>query len=203
MRATLLVLFAIAMPLPAADADYYPMKIGNKWTFKIGEQDDRFVWTAAKNEKVGTQDCVLMEARVKGEMVGSEHIAVLKDGIFRFKMGEAVIEPPICFFKSNARGEKWKETFKIGDMASSADYSATVEDVDVPAGKFKDAVVVNTQNTYKDAKSNKDVTFKASISYAKDIGIIKQAFEETNEKGTFKFTLVLEKFEPAKDEPKK
>jgi len=189
MRATLLALFCIAAPVTAADGDYYPLKIGNKWTFKIGEQEERFIWTAVKTEKVGEQECVVLEAKLKDQAVGSEHIAVLKDGIFRFKLGAATIDPPICFFKSDAKGKTWKEDFKVGGMATSASYTASVEDVEVPAGKFKDAIVIKTEAT------EKDVAFKATIWYVKDIGMVKQSFEQ----GNIKYGLALEKFEPAKD----
>lgn len=189
MRAVLLSLLFIAIPAMADDAEYYPVKIGTQWTFKIGEQADRFVWTAVKTEKVGTQECIVFEGKLKDQVVGSEHVAILKNGIFRFKLGENVIDPPVCFFKSNAKGESWKQDFKLGETSTSAKYTASIEDVEVPAGKYKDAILIQTE------ASDKDAQVKASIWFVKNVGMVKQSFEF----GNVKYSLVLEKME----EPKK
>jgi hypothetical protein len=189
MRLSLLAVLFIGVAARAADNvnEFYPTAIGSKWTFSLGKQDEKFVWSAVKLDKVGAQECVVFEGALKGQVVGSEHVAVVKDGVFRYKMGDNLISPPICFLKADAKGKTWEEKFKVGDVETTAKYSADVEDVDVPAGKYKGAIVIRTE------ASEKDVKVKSAIWYVKDVGMVKQAFEL----GNVKYELLLEKFEPA------
>jgi hypothetical protein len=205
MRAALIALVLSAAPVLAADADkdYFPMKIGSKWTFKIEGQEDRFVWTAAKTAKVGDQDCVVFEAKLKDQVVGSEYVAILKDGIYRFKLSDGVITPPVCFFKSTIKkGETWNQDFKVNDIVTNAKYTMDIEDVKVPAGEYKDAILIKTDGvvTKPESAGKKDstVSVKSSIWYVKNVGIVKQSFEIDDSK----YSLVLEKMEEATD-PKK
>src|SRR5258708_29636978 len=96
---TLLTLVVLALPVVAADddKDFYPLKIGTKWTYKLTGQEGKFVVTALAEEKVGEAACVKFEAKLKDQLVGTEHIALLKDGFHRFKYSDMTIEPPICF----------------------------------------------------------------------------------------------------------
>jgi hypothetical protein len=188
MRSAFLSLFVIAVPAFAADEDkdYYPLKIGTKWTYKIAGQEDKFVVTAVKEEKVGEQNCVKIEAKLKDQLVASEHVAIRNDGVYRFKFGDQVIEPEICFLKaSSKKGDSWKHDFKIGETKATGKYEVDVEDVEVPAGKFKDAIVIRAEATEKD-----EVT-KTTIWYAKKTGMVKQVIEI----GAVKIALELEKME--------
>jgi hypothetical protein len=221
MRNALFTLLISAFPISAATepASHYPLKVGSKWTYRVGDKDDKFVVTAMKEEKVGLQPCMVIEAKLKDMVVATEHIAALKDGIYRFKIGEQAIEPSINIFKSGVKkGDSWMQDFKVGDIAARAKFTVDIEDVEVPAGKYKDAIVIRAVTTEKaapeekkdekkddkkdgkkdkkdrkelkkdDDKKDETVT-KSTIWYVKNVGMVKQTIEI----GDVKITLDLEK----------
>lgn len=191
MRA-LISLFLVAIPAAAAD-DYYPLTVGAKWTYKLTGQDGRFVVVASAAEKVGEVNCVKMDAKLKDQVVGTEHIALAKDGYYRFKFGDTLIEPAICFCKPDAKkGESWKLDFKIGETKASVRYEADYQDVKVPAGEFKNALVIKAEAVEKgtvDGKEKDQIT-KTTIWYVKGTGIVKQFIELAEAKVTLELESV-------------
>jgi hypothetical protein len=168
--------------------EYYPLKVGNSWTFSIGGSEDKFVIKAAREEKVGEQTCIVLEGVVKGNVVATEHVAPLKDGIYRFKFNGNVVEPPLCFCKLPVKkGEKWKADFKVGGTAASVTFEATEEEVKVPAGKYPTVAVHGTVTENKN-------TVRTTYWFSAKVGMVKQEIDF----GTQKVLLELEKFEPPK-----
>ena len=89
-----------------AETPYYPLKIGNTWTYKIG--DTHFTMKVVKYEEVESEGKKQTCARV--EMSGSdnkvqavEHIAVRldgkDDGVYRYMFENKKAEPPVRFLK--------------------------------------------------------------------------------------------------------
>jgi hypothetical protein len=204
MRAALLTLLVLAAPVSAADADkeYYPLKVGTTWSYTLTTQQekktekvvDTYVLTALKEDKVGEQPCVVFEAKVGGKMVATEHIAILKDGVYRLKFSDQSIEPAVCFFKAAAKkGDTWTQDFKVSETAATGKYEMDVEDVEVRAGKFKGALVVRGEAIEKAGADKK--TTKTTIWFAKNYGMVKQVIIMDD----LRIILELEKM----DEPKK
>ncbi|MCE9533987.1 MAG: hypothetical protein K8T89_23125 [Planctomycetes bacterium] len=200
MRLSLLgLLFVFASPVKADDLqDYYPMKVGMVWTYKLVGIEDRFVATVTKEEKVGDQNCSVIEGKLKGNVIAKEHVAMLNDGLFRFKFSDQNvqnnIEPAICFIKGGIKkGDTWKQDYKFGDTKMSVTYTMDVEDVEVPAGKYKDTILIRASAI--DKADEKETVTKTTIWYAKGVGMVKQVILL----GDQRITLDLEKFE----EPKK
>jgi hypothetical protein len=210
MRAALLSLFIISAPALADDADYFPTKIGMRWIYRIAGQSDRYFVTAVKEEKFGEQICVRFESRLRSQFflsgpagigmagalvapiffseqpIGSEHVAVSKEGVHRFSFANQPIEPPICFLKSSLpKGESWKHEFKIGDVPASARYEIDFEDVAVPAGTVKGALVIRVETV------DKKETTKTTVWYVRGVGMVKQIVDFGEEK----LTLELERVE--------
>jgi len=191
MCSAALLMLIFGAPLPSADVDqsYYPVQVGTQWTYKLGNMGDKFVITVAKSAKVGQQDCAVFDAKFNGKDAATEHVAWLKDGVHRFMYGDKNFEPSICFLKPNAKkGDTWNEDYKIGDTNGTIKFLVDVADVEVPAGKFKDALVVHAEATEKDTVS------KTTIWYAKNVGMVKQLIEDEKP-----LVLELEKM----DRPKK
>jgi hypothetical protein len=193
MRYTLLALLVFALPVRAdSDKDFFPLKVGTKWTYKIGTGQDKITVTALKQEKVGQQMCTLVEWKLKDQAFSTEHVAVLKDGIYRFKMADKNVEPPLCFLKSAAKkGEPWSQEFKLGDTAAKSKYELSVEDVEVPAGKYENALVILGEAIEK----KEETTTRTRVWYAKNTGMVKQVIDS----GDATLTLELEKMESPKD----
>jgi hypothetical protein len=198
MRLALFAIVLSAAPALGADSDkdYYPLKVGTKWTFKLSGQTEKFVLSAVKEEKVGTQDCVKVEARLGDQLKGSEHIAVLNDGVYRFKYGDQAIEPPVCFFRpSGKKGVSWPFSFKFGPNTATGKFEMDVEDVEVPAGKFPGAFVVRAEANEKPAMGEAEMRSTTTIWLAKHVGIVKQVITI----GDTRITLELEKMEEPKN----
>src|SRR5262245_15783289 len=183
-----LLVLIVVLPTMAQDADkpLYPLEVGTKWTYQVAKQTDSFVMTAAKAEKVGEQDCVKLEARLKGQVVATEHVAVLKDGIYRYKFNEAAIDPPLCFCKLPAKkGEKWEAKFTTGGKNGTAKFETFEDEVEVPAGKFK-AIIVRGEIT------ENEVPIKTALWFAPGHGMVRQVVEIGDEQP---IVLELEKME--------
>jgi hypothetical protein len=137
---------------------------------------------------VGQQDCAVFDAKLNGKDAATEHVACLKDGVYRFMYGDKNFEPPICFLKPSAKkGDTWKQSYKIGDTNGTITFLVDVADVEVPAGKFKDALVVHVEATEMNSVS------KTTIWYAKNVGMVKQVIEDEKP-----LVLELEKMEGPK-----
>src|SRR5271166_3617261 len=175
MPSAAFLLLILGAPLPASDIDqnYYPVQVGTQWTYKLGNTNDKFVITVLKPVTVGQQDCFVFDAKLNGKDAATEHVAWLKDGVHRFMYGDKPFEPPICFFKPGAKkGDTWKQDYKIGDAKGSIKFLVDVEDVEVPAGKFKDALAVHAEATENNTVS------KTTIWYVKNGGMVKQLIED-------------------------
>ena len=164
----------LALILPAAaqdDKPLYPLKVGTKWNYKVKDQEEKFVVSATKEEMVGDQMCVKLEARLKDQIVASEHVAILKDGIYRFKFDDKTIEPPVCFCKLPAtKGQKWEVKFKVAGKDGVAKFESGEEEISVPAGKFQTVVI--SGEVVEDS-----VPIKTSLWFAPGSGIVRQVID--------------------------
>src|SRR5579885_1199326 len=64
------------------ETPYYPLKVGSTWHYRAGES--KFTIRVAGHEKVGDVTCALLETIREGKVVGSEHLAVTADGVYRY-----------------------------------------------------------------------------------------------------------------------
>lgn len=130
---------------PAAAAaptgEYFPMKAGAKWVYKVGEA--LVTVKIASSDKDGTK----VETEVNGKVVASELLVVTPEGIVRTKINNSPITPPVMILKTTAgkavKGDKWKVESTVQGQAVKGEFTTKddKESVTVPAGKF-DAVVV-------------------------------------------------------------
>jgi hypothetical protein len=177
-----------------AETPYYPLKIGNTWTYKIGET--HFTMKVVKYEDVESEGKKQTCARVEmsgsdGKVQAVEHVAVKEDGVYRYMFENKKAEPPVRFLKlppkkddtwdvnSKIGAEKLSGTFKIGEEA----------EVKVPAGTYKDVITSASENL--DANGQK-ISFK--YYFAKDVGMIRQTIKIQNQE----VVIELEKFEAGK-----
>jgi hypothetical protein len=190
MRA-LLCLVVLMSPACAADddSDYYPLKPGMKWIYKRGGQDIRFCVAVVGEEKIGAVTCMKLESTLRDALVGIEYVSFGKDGFYRHKYGDVMIEPAVCFCKTGLKkGDTWKVDFKIGPTAASASYRADFADVKVPAGEYKNCLVVRAEITEKAADGEgKNQLTRTTICFAKGVGIVKMTIQPGE--GTFEFDL--------------
>jgi hypothetical protein len=172
-----------------ASSLYYPLKVGNTWTYKIVGQDQPFTVKVANHEQVGEVWCARLESSVGGKVVATEDVAVQKDGIYRYTMAGRKADPPIRFLKLPfKKGDSWKVNSMIGDEKLSVEYTAGEEEVEVAAGKYK---AISTATNEFEAGNQK---IQATIWYAKNVGMIKTQMKI----GGRTSVLELQKFEAGK-----
>jgi len=126
---------------PAATGDYFPMKAGAKWTYKVGEAI--VTVKIAATDKDGTK----VETEVNGKVVASEVLSVTPEGIVRTKINNSEIKPPVMILKLTGgkatKGDKWTVNSTVQGQTVKGDFTTSndKESVTVPYGKY-DAVVV-------------------------------------------------------------
>jgi hypothetical protein len=186
------LLIGLVVPLPAQDTvkefEYYPLKVGTTWEY-LASGGLRITLRVTKVEKYNDVPCALVEASVKGKVLGGEHIAVGKDGVYRHSMQGDKLEPALRFLKVPFKsGDSWKIEAKIAGQDVKTEYTYSEAEITVPAGKFKTIVT----KTNKFTVGGKEI--EATIWYAKGVGMVKQIVSS----GGNKFELELDKFTPAK-----
>jgi hypothetical protein len=191
----LVPLVAAAWAVAAAGQEntpnYYPMKVGTKWTYRLNAngQLEQLGATIARTEKVNDKELYRLESSVGGKVTMSENLSSSAEGVFRHRANGVDATPPICVIKYPVKkGEKWDTDTTLG--ANKFKISSTVtgeEDVEVPAGKYKTVTVeVNSEAA--------GMKFTTKYWFAADVGIVKQVATI----GGNTISLELEKYEPAK-----
>jgi hypothetical protein len=185
--------------LTAADAPgespYCPLGVGTTWHYKVG--DGKVVIRVVRHEKVGDVPCAFLEARRDGKVVGSEHLAVTADGVYRHTISQApgdksatlTLKPPLLVLKLPPRkGDAWKVDSKGDGKTFRGAFKADEQEVKVPAGTYK-AVRVASQDLEVNGLKPVVTTW-----FAEGVGMVKQVVQE----GDSKIEIDLEKFEAGK-----
>jgi hypothetical protein len=168
-----------------------PLTIGNSWTYKVSGQDDRFVVRAVRQEMVGAQTCILLEGSLRDRVVATEHVAFLKDGLYRYRADKEDIVPPVCVLRTPLpRNNRWgtgKTEFRLGSRSASATFGAATEEITVLGTKHK------TTKVHADIFEGGRMQPASDTWYAERVGVVQQRIYS----GGRALTLELEKFESA------
>lgn len=171
---------------------YYPLAVGTTWEYKAG--DNKYTVKVTKHEKVkadkGEVLCARLELFVKDKSQTFEHVAVTKDGVYRYTFEGKEAAPPVLFLKlPPKKDETWKvESKVVGEAVKGTFKNNGEEEVKVPAGSYKAWVV-----TSQDLDAN-GVKMSVTYYFAEKVGMVKQLVEVSGQK----VVVELEKFEPGK-----
>lgn len=77
-------------PAAAATSEFYPLKAGNKWTYRIDEQRSLEVTV----DKFENGEATLI-TKTQGRQVAKEVVKVEPDGIYRTRINDIAITPPV------------------------------------------------------------------------------------------------------------
>jgi hypothetical protein len=186
-------LVALVLVMPASQAaaqDYMPLKVGNKWTYKVefSGQNLNITQKVTKIEKKGDVDVASIESDVMGMNIVEQTSSSAK-GVFRYSFNGIPVDPPIQALKLPfKKGETWEAEVNIMGQKLKATMKAEgEEEVTVPAGKHKAILVSMEMDVMGQA-------VKAKSWFADKVGIVKQTFELGGVAGTSE----LEKVELAK-----
>lgn len=150
------------------DHPVFPLAKGAQWEYRSGEQ--QLTVRVTGYQRAGDLQAAMLETLNRdGTRVGTEHVAVKDDGIYRFTLNNNKVDPPVCFLKLPARkGESWKIEARLEGETIRATLRVGEEDVTVPAGRFK-AITVSTE----DGTVN-DTPLRFTTWYAEGVGMVKQ-----------------------------
>jgi hypothetical protein len=140
---------AAAEPKPGS-TDLYPVKKGTKWTYRAGETSV-VVQAGDSDPKTGETK---LETLVGGKPVASETIKVMTDGIYRTKINNTLIDPPVKILElemkpdmklgAKAVGTKWQVKSKVQQSELAGEFSiAKIEPMlKIGSETYTNAVVV-------------------------------------------------------------
>jgi hypothetical protein len=184
------------------ETPYYPLQVGTIWHYRGG--DGKFIVRVVKHEKVGDTLCALLETKRDGKVVGSEHLAVAADGVYRHDLtamqpqtdpndknktvGQAVtqtLKPPLLVLKlPPKKGDTWKVDSKGEGKTFRGGFRVDEQEIKVAAGTYKTFRVASQDVEVNSLKTN------IQTHFAEGIGIVKQVIEV----GDAKVEIELEKF---------
>lgn len=172
----------------AQEDDYYPVKEGYRWTYKMST-GAQWIATVTGKEKIKGVDCFIIETEVGGQKVQKEWMAKTDEGVQYLKMssmanGQAqTFNPPVVLIRYPIeQGQEWKLGSFMGGTLTGVHKGE--EEVKVPAGPFTAWKVVMTY-----AAGEKNSQTRTSW-YAKGVGCVKQVM--TMQEGDQKMELNLE-----------
>lgn len=156
---------------PTAEG-FFPLKTKTKWTYKV--QDQTIEVVASGTEKFGNDECTKVDTLVNGKVVASELYTVRADGVYRVKVKDDKIDPPVKVLALPVKkGDSWDFKSKVGSQTVSGTFKVKEdkEKVETPAGKF-DAVLV--EGTDLDVAGTKTTV---KMWFVKDKGVVKLSYK--------------------------
>lgn len=200
----LLVGVAGGQEVKSYNTPYYPLKVGNRWTYRA-DKGHRVI-VQVQSAKVLTRSLGIVGGREQKEKVSgfvlqissgdktqTEVVAVLEDGIYRFEAAGKVLTPPLRLLKLPLnRGDSWKVESKSADALLQGTFMAGEGTVKTPAGSFATMSVTARDFQLVNKGLSEPVDWQAL--YARDVGLVRQRFRV----GRHDSILELEKFEPAR-----
>jgi hypothetical protein len=187
--AAVLLAAGTSLAQPPAEGAFYPLKKGNKWTYKVTDQTVEV--EVVGNEVVDGKNGWKLETKVNGQVKASEVYFVDGSGLYRLKVKDEKIEPAVKVLQFPIKKDTaWPVESKIGTQPLKGTFKIKEEatKVKVPAGEF-DAVLVEGEN-FEIAGT------KATIRqwFVKDKGPVKLVYVISGTEST----LELVKFEEGK-----
>ena len=129
-------------PAAAVTTDYYPLAKGTKWTYTMGQTE----------VQVEVTDVTGGEAKLvtkhSNKVVADENIKVTADGVYRTKVNNTPIEPPVKLIGLKdgkpTKGEKWNVKSKVQQTEVSGEFEVkdTAASVKIGEKDYKDVVSV-------------------------------------------------------------
>jgi len=184
------ILFAgavIAQPPKEADGGYFPLKAKSKWTYKVQDQTVEVV--VAGNEKFNNEECTKVDTLVNGKVVASELFAVKADGVYRVKVKDDKVDPPVKVLELPVKkGASWAVKSKVGNQMVTGTFKVADDKAKLKVmGKEMETVAVEGDDL--DVAGTKTTV---KLWFAKDVGIAKLSYKIQDAESV----LELEKYEP-------
>lgn len=187
------VLLSVSKLMAAEDqaqSDYYPLKVGTKWLYRVQGQTGRVMNLVSKTELIDGQQVACVETTFQGKVIPTEHLANTPQGLFRYRSHGIGLSPPLCLLRYPIKkGASWESKIVVGGQQEvRVNCRVGAEKVTVPAGTY-DAVTIDV------ALMLRDTTVGTSKYWlAAGVGMVKQS----NAAGGTTTVFELDKYEPAR-----
>ena len=177
---------AVAPPAAAATAtDLFPTKVGSKWTYKIGEAQTIEVHV----DSVKDGEAVLSTV-VSNKSVAKETIKVQADGVYRTKVNDSPINPPVKILALPAKKDtKWLVETKVQEQIVKGNFIIKEEKEKVKLKDAKEYEAVVVESTDLDVAGTK-TTVKTWFAPGK--GMIKLQYSINGNEATLELTEYVE-----------
>ncbi|HSQ57045.1 MAG TPA: hypothetical protein VLM40_15005 [Gemmata sp.] len=172
---------------PNADG-YFPHNLKTKWTYKVQDQTIEVV-VSSVTEKFGDETCFKFDTQVGGKVVASELYAVRADGVYRVKVKDDKIDPPVKVLAIPVKKDaEWDVKSKVGTQTVSGKFKIK-NDKEKLKVMGKDTETVFVEGVDLDVAGTKTTV---RMWFGKDVGMVKLEYKI----GDATSTLELTKFEP-------
>ena len=164
------VMFAQEKTAKKPTKPFYPLAVGNEWTYRVnGNNSNTFVLKVKEKTKIEKLTCYVFALKDDKELP-SEYVCEKKDGLYRVKIGkDKLIKPPLLILKLPVKKKlSWKVNSEVGIDEIRGEFQATLETIDVPAGKFSCIKVKSVNLNVLGSE------MKITAWYARDVGQVKQ-----------------------------
>jgi hypothetical protein len=197
---------------PPLQSDYYPLKIGQRWTYLaidlktpqakpdpkknvvvVVEKEE--IYTRKKLDKGGKElsekfTGYLLKS-TSGDKTSRDQVIVLEEGIHRVATAGTPMTPPLLIFKLPLKdGESWKVNSASGSAIVKGTFTAKHEKITVPAGSFDAMAIVFRSSDDPAAGPPVEIDYW----FAQKVGMVKQRVKTKNHE----IVLELQKFEDVK-----
>jgi hypothetical protein len=182
------ILFAsAALAQPPKDAEsYFPIKANSTWKYKAGDQIVE-VKVSDKTVKFNNEDCTSIETWVGGKMVASELFSVKADGIYRVKVKDDKIDPPIKVLPVPLKkDEAWKFNSKVGTQTVSGEFKVKADKEKIKVGdkEYEAALIEGGELDVAGAKTT------VRLWFVQGKGIVKYYYKIAETETTLELTEV-------------
>ncbi|HEY1187240.1 MAG TPA: hypothetical protein VGE74_06250 [Gemmata sp.] len=182
LRAIRLVVGAVAVlfggallaqpPKDAAQAEgYFPLKVGTKWTYKVG--DNTVEVRVAKADKVGGEEQFQVDTIVGKDPKTTEWYVIKGDGVYRTKVKDDKLDPAVKVLALPIKKDaSWEISTKVGTQTikGSMRVMNDKEKVKVGATEYETVLVEGKDLDIAGAKTT------VRLWFAKGKGIVKEEF---------------------------
>ncbi len=163
--------YLLAQSPKGSGEEYFPLIKGAKWTYKVG--DNEVIVTVVKSETINKEEHFQVDTIVGKEPKTSEWYVVRPDGIYRTKVKDDKIEPPIKVLPLPIKkDETWKVESKLGTQSIKGSLKIVndKEKIKVQGTEYETVLIEGKDVDVAGAKTT------LRIWLAKDRGIVKEEF---------------------------
>lgn len=209
---TLVILLAAAGSAHAQlqTTPLYPLKVGTRWTYAVTggkddakddakksvtievEREEPFVRKkkGADGKDIEFKNTGFILKMTSGAKEQRDHVVVLEDGVYKVRVADTQMKPPLCAIKLGPdAGKGWEADSKSGNTTVKGSFTVHSANLKVPAGNYEKAFLISFTNNV----IGKD-RVEVDCWYVLNVGMVKQ---RVLQKG-HETVLELEKYEPAK-----